>query len=541
MGAVKSLQDASNDGASATAPDSDVLEKIDGRRSNEVVIAFCGAVGSNISVVIENVKSQFEDYGYVVEHIKISQIIKEYFRSHPLPDPHQKVDLESLGNKERYLVLQDLGNHLRKEHDTKVLAALAMSKIIAKRLSLTEDGKVRPPKTLYIIDQLKHHHEVELFRIVYEELFYLVGVFSPEETRLSQLTKIEQIPKADAQFVIDRDKNEPSSAYGQKLEKTIQLSDYFISNSQKNESSLTGPTQRFVDLVHGKNGITPSSDEAGMYAAYSASLKSACLSRQVGAAIANKHGNIISVGWNDVPKFGGGLYTSDSENDQRCYHHRGFCYNDFHKERLIKSIVDLVGVELAVEPETKQKIAELIQEETRAGSIIEYSRAIHAEMEAILGLARASGGVADSCTLYTTTFPCHNCARHIIAAGIERVVYIEPYEKSLALDLHDDAISLDAEKSNMTIFENFCGVSPLKYSSFFMALGKRKDKHGKAVKSIKSEARHIGVKYIDPYQNIETKVVAETLDKISGNTTADSPFPPEADPAIDNDTPPEIA
>ncbi|HCI2338799.1 anti-phage dCTP deaminase [Pseudomonas aeruginosa] len=541
MAKLQAVQEASNDGASSDSGN-DVLEKIEGRRSNEVVIAFCGAVGSNISVVIDNVKSQFEDYGYVIEHIKISQIIKEYFRDQPLPKKHQAVDLDSLQGKDRYLVLQDLGNHLRRKHDTKVLAALSMSKIAAKRISLTVDGTVKAPKTLYIIDQLKHHHEVELFRIVYEDLFYLVGVFSPEETRLSQLTKIEQIPKAEAQYLIERDKNEPSSAYGQKLEKTIQLSDYFISNSQKNESSLVDPAQRFVGLVHGKNGITPSADEAGMYAAYSASLKSACLSRQVGAAISNKHGNIISVGWNDVPKFGGGLYTSDSDNDQRCFHHRGFCYNDFHKERLIKSIVDIVGIELAVAPEAKAKIAALIQEETRAGSIIEYSRAIHAEMEAILGLARAGGGVADSCTLYTTTFPCHNCARHIIAAGIERVVYIEPYEKSLALDLHDDAITLDSEKKGMTIFENFCGVSPLKYSSFFMAQGKRKDKSGKAVKIIKSEAKHIGVKYIDPYQNIETKVVAEALGKIQGRAATDDPFPPEPPTSQTTETDdPEIA
>ena len=43
-------------------------------------------------------------------------------------------------------------------------------------------------------------------------------------------------------------------------------------------------------------------------------------------------------------------------------------------------------------------------------------------------------------TLYTTTFPCHNCAKHIIAAGIARVVYVEPYPKSKAMEFHGDAL-----------------------------------------------------------------------------------------------------
>lgn len=508
----------------------DIVERVEGRRSDEIVVAFCGAVGCNLTDVIRNISNEFEGYGYVVEHIKISDIIRQHFHENPIPSDYSADNLNDLKGIRRYSVLQGLGNHLRDKHGTRVLAALAMSRIAAHRNIITHNGKIKAPKTVYIIDQLKHHHEVELFRLVYEDLFYLVGVFSPQSVRFSHLTKIEQIPGPDALALIERDRNEASVTdgkslpHGQKLEKTIQLSDYFICNGQDNSSNLAEPAQRFLGLVHGKNGITPTKDEAGMYAAYSASLKSACLSRQVGAAIANKDGNIISIGWNDVPRSGGGLYTSDSSNDQRCFHHRGLCYNDFHKDRLITSIVDIVGANLAVSPEIRQKLAELIQTETRAGSIIEYSRAIHAEMEAILGLARSQGGSTESATLYTTTFPCHNCARHIIAAGIKRVVYIEPYEKSLALELHDDAITLEEGRSDMTLFENFSGVSPARYASFFLAKGKRKNSEGKAVDIIKGEAKHIAIKYLDPYQSIETKVVADALETIAG-TEAISPAP----------------
>ena len=43
--------------------------------------------------------------------------------------------------------------------------------------------------------------------------------------------------------------------------------------------------------------------------------------------------------------------------------------------------------------------------------------------------------------MYVTTFPCHNCAKHIIAAGLERVVYLEPYPKSRAKTLYDEDIT----------------------------------------------------------------------------------------------------
>ncbi|MFD2579396.1 deaminase [Novosphingobium colocasiae] len=53
-----------------------------------------------------------------------------------------------------------------------------------------------------------------------------------------------------------------------------------------------------------------------------------------------------------------------------------------------------------------------------------FSRSVHAEMEAIVSVARIGKGSTVESTLYTTTFPCHNCARHIVAAGITRVVFL---------------------------------------------------------------------------------------------------------------------
>ena len=82
---------------------------------------------------------------------------------------------------------------------------------------------------------------------------------------------------------------------------------------------------------------------------------------------------------------------------------------------------------------------------TQVMNLLEFGRSVHAEMAALMDASRRGVSVKGA-TLYCTTFPCHLCARHIIAAGIDRVVYIEPYPKSRAKEQHSDSISVDAKE-----------------------------------------------------------------------------------------------
>jgi len=115
-------------------------------------------------------------------------------------------------------------------------------------------------------------------------------------------------------------------------------------------------------------------------------------------------------------------------------------------------------------------------------------------------------------TLYTTTFPCHSCARHIVAAGVVRVLYIEPYEKSMARDLHDDAIAFEVEEGGVSNgtpkvkFLHFEGVSPRQFQSFFRA-AERKGKDGKFIRIQPRSADKAIPEYLDNYQDFETKAV----------------------------------
>ncbi len=112
------------------------------------------------------------------------------------------------------------------------------------------------------------------------------------------------------------------------------------------------------------------------------------------------------------------------------------------------------------------KQARTLLRKTGLTNITEFGRSVHAEMEALLTCARTGRNTRDA-SLYTTTFPCHNCCRHIIAAGIARVVYIEPYGKSKATDLHGDAVSIDESQTGKLPFVPFTGIGPRRYFDLF--------------------------------------------------------------------------
>jgi tRNA(Arg) A34 adenosine deaminase TadA len=114
---------------------------------------------------------------------------------------------------------------------------------------------------------------------------------------------------------------------------------------------------------------------------------------------------------------------------------------------------------------------------------LEYGRVVHAEMSAISDAARCGRSIK-SAILYCTAFPCHMCAKDIVAAGIAKVVFLEPYPKSLAFDLHADSIQVEGgdrghyHEFPAVEFEHFYGVSPRRYREMFER-GKRKNDEGK--------------------------------------------------------------
>lgn len=473
-----------------------IIEDIKARRSQELIIGLCGAIGTGTKELDKELQSCLEGHGYKIEQIKISDLII---------DLRNKPDLRTLSGAERYREYQTAGNDIREKLGDTRLAEEAITQIVDRREKHLNDQQKsndhkNTKKTAYIINQLKHPSEVKLFQTVYKQNFYLIGLSSTEKERKNYLFQ-QSIKAADIDDLFHKDRKD-SDPHGQQVEKTFFLADYFIRNRHNNASHLNKAIERFIKLIHGYNGITPSNDEKGMYEAFSASLQSACLSRQVGAAIMNKSGDILSTGCNDVPVFGGGLYNESHGNkDLRCIFKGKYCYNDKHKSILEEQFKDVL---VRHEISNVSVIARELIDDTKAKALIEYSRAIHAEMAALLQVARVEGQTTVGTNLYCTTYPCHSCARHIVAAGVHKVIYIEPYEKSLALQLHDDAIT-DTDEQEKVKFEPFEGVSPKRYSKFFYGEN-RKDFSGNAVIMRPEQSHHIDPQYLDSYTEYEDKV-----------------------------------
>jgi deoxycytidylate deaminase len=199
-----------------------------------------------------------------------------------------------------------------------------------------------------------------------------------------------------------------------------------------------------------------------MVLAYGASLRSAQLARQVGAVVLSSDGEVIATGANDVPRFGGGLYWPGEED--RRDHRLGYDANDREIDEIIADIVACVKDSATVFDEDRLRKR---LESSRVDDLTEYGRPVHAETEALLACGR-TGVSTTGGTVYTTTFPCHNCAKHIVAAGIERVVYVEPYPKSKALALHPDSIALDDPEARGRVrFVPFVGIAARRFFDLF--------------------------------------------------------------------------
>jgi deoxycytidylate deaminase len=146
---------------------------------------------------------------------------------------------------------------------------------------------------------------------------------------------------------------------------------------------------------------------------------------------------------------------------------------------------------------------------TELRQLIEFSRAVHAEMEAVISVGRGGKNGLLGSTLYCTTYPCHSCARHILAAGIKTVVYIEPYPKSLAMTLHYDAVSESEEdEGKKLVFLQYSGVAPKHMLRLFKVAGPRKDAQGRCIVPSKKSVTPVLAVSLDDYATHERYVVA---------------------------------
>ena len=424
---------------------------------------------------IKELKSSFEKKGYQVHHIKLSDDFSAIA---------EVVGYEGLNSDTRYervTTYIEFGDNIRERMGNEFLGAFAMSKVASKRLENSNSDVFQ--KNIYIIDQLKTEAEITLLREVYGLCFFQISIYSARDVRVDYLSRImarddkkrdrnAYRDKAERLVVIDED--EFDKPHGQKVGKIFQLADVVLNVDRVDEKdNIRAQVRRFVDLLFGHNGYSPNRLEYGMYLAHSAALRSLDLSRQVGAAIFRASGEVASLGANEVPKATGGTYWADDEHDAREYKIRNDS-NDLRKQELLNEVLEIaLGKNPKLSDNQKKDL-----KNSQFMDALEYGRIVHAEMSALSDAARLGISVKDG-VLYCTTFPCHMCSKHIVASGIAKVIFLEPYPKSLTLDMHSDSVKIEGssrdgfEKFQAVEFTPFFGITPRRYREFF-ARGKRK-------------------------------------------------------------------
>lgn len=519
--------------------DATSIDEIKLTHTDELIIALCGPIGSPIHDVAEILSNMLEEkFGYEkCDVIRLSLFIDEHSSKSgieiPIPDQPRFKKIEAQIN---------VGNGLRSRYGSSILAKLAINKIRFNReeykISM-EHTQYAPRRICHILDSIKNQEELDLLRTVYREMLYVIGVFSPLSQRENHL-KDMGLETHEVFKLIDRDSGEESES-GQTVRDTFPQCDFFLRVDAGTDTQLETRIDRFLHLILGTKVITPTSNESAMYAAASAAGNSACLSRQVGAAVTSENGELVSTGWNDVPKKGGGLYKYDSseptgENDKRCWNWKGGkCFNDEEKGVITDDLINIIKkyiqtklekLEEEIKPsqkiEEEVKLFKKIVEEIKSSkelekevksswklkNLIEFSRSVHAEMHAILNAGRLHGDKIVNGKIFVTTYPCHSCARHIVAAGISEVYYIEPYRKSLAVKLHSDAVSeneSDKERVRILLFD---GVAPSRYLDLFkVPRDSRKGKGGKLKKHPLKESSPRLEKSIKAFHQLESIVV----------------------------------
>jgi deoxycytidylate deaminase len=459
----------------------------------ELVFCLCAAAGTDTGSVTDAISAELVSVGYIPIPIKLSKLMGQ------IPGLEFLGDLTAEDERIRQSMVA--GNEIRRVvGKADAVARLALSVIQEKRKELSGDLTVPAERHAFVISSLKRSEELEMLRKLFGQRAILISVYEPKDQRIENLckriasSKNSSDPdshKAVAEELIDTDQKERSISLGQRLEDVFPLADVFL----KAGTSLRSDTRRFVQLLFQAPYVTPTVDEILMFQARATAQRSADLSRQVGAVIATTTGEILATGCNEVPRAGGGVIWDDvagSEKDYRDYKIGQDAAAGTRKEIVGELLDALANSDWLVEEKKKLGLEARAQEAlhgpekplagTIVASLLEFGRIVHAEMAAICDAAMRGVPVRGG-TLFCTTFPCHMCARHIIAAGIKRVVYIEPYPKSRAKKLYKRTIQVDQDREaddDAVKFESFVGVAPTRFLDLFEMVP-RKDLNGYAL------------------------------------------------------------
>lgn len=414
-------------------------------RDPELVIGLVTPVGTNTASLAERVQVALGRWNYRSVVVKLTSYLDR--TSPPPPNEHED---------ERIRRLVKAANAYCRRRDAKeAMASLAIVEIGQMRIAIhrsngdqTPDSELvtRPvPRQAYIIHSLKRPAEIELLRTTYGPQFVLVASQSTRTERIANLVSRNlSVQDEDARLIcaeelMSLDANEEADEFGQRVNKSFPLADYFVPA----KASL----DRFIDLLFGAP-FAPITAELAMYLAHATSLRSLSTSRRVGATLVLDD-SVIAVGCNEVPKGEDPDITTGVDKSEA-----------LKRELLADTLRRLADAGLLKETDVTPDLVTDVGarlEGAQLLSVIEYQRPVHAEQAAISDAARR-GQVVKDAVLYCTTFPCHLCFKAALAVELKEVRYIDPYPKSRAASLFP---------KNSDKLQPYEGVAPRMYLRAF--------------------------------------------------------------------------
>lgn len=162
----------------------------------------------------------------------------------------------------------DEGTKLRSESErgdaVALLGVMEIKRIRDEELNGSSESNA------YILNSLKHPHEIETLRNIYGKGFFLISVYSPRDLRVTALA--DRIlrsqfssgtnARSKAEEIVERDEVEESTALGQDVKDAFPLADLFVDS--RNRASLEKQINRFLELLFGNVFHTPTRDEHGV-------------------------------------------------------------------------------------------------------------------------------------------------------------------------------------------------------------------------------------------------------------------------------------
>jgi len=401
--------------------------------NEQIVIGFTGSIGSGCTEIAQNYLANEKGFKYV----SLSKYIKE--------------EVKKIKKKPTVLDFQDFGNELR---NTKSLDFLA-KKAIEDPSELKNENKI-------VIDSIRNCREIKYLRNKFSN-FYLVGVYADREVRWKRLKSDYNLDENLFNQAEERDQGEIKD-YGQQVRSCMEIADVIIVNNNNFISDITikkdlhKKIDRYLKIIELPGYRKPRLEEINMNKAYIASFRSECIKRQVGAIIVEgKEEVVISEGFNRIP------------NDilKSCLERYEYCYRDKQREKFLGEFntCSACGQDLNIPTKCSNDDCnfEILDHLKTRIKMLDLCRALHAEEDAILKALKRNLNAFENTKLYTTTFPCLMCAKKIIAVGLKKIVFVEPYPGEMAkLILKDAGVDIK-------VFEG------VKYTAFHKLFKKDRD------------------------------------------------------------------